>query len=1205
MWTPRRLLVLFVAVAAFAGAFVAYLQTTVGRVDGLPQLPAEYLTPADAAAPIEPQPPSPTQQQLVRAFGANSPEVGDGLQYKFKFEERDKGLVFATGQPEFGREASPLVRVSPCSVGLFADAGKRVKHPAGEVEEISTFHADECLMQFDRPVTGPQDISKANLVGMELVSKPDLPTADPRRGRIWVTSNQRSADPNERLLFRTPGPLFYQSADAKPQAADAPQVWTAAPTDIIDCRNLPRPLPPGTDALPLLNGDALRGRGVVADMVNGLSLPPPTMTATGMKIYLRPKTDGPDKRNNTGYGGVRLIQLDEGVQINLWTDGGGGMPGSTAPPAAAKPNLALAAPLAGGLADGVAAARKLADKSLLVIETSGPFRYDFERGNARFDTAPGADPARPNNVTVTRIGATGKLDDLVCKQLLVDFFGGPDKDKQAGEGMAIKELTATSEHVFLSLAAEGFSAQGTYLNYKNTPAARTTVTVLRGAPVVAKKEQNKLEGGSADTPAEIVMTATDPPPPQPGQKPGEKSSLTEVRGPGRMSLFDAASNDTTLTATWKKSLVQQKDTVGTQVQDLLKFEGGGEFRDTKADFTLTADRLWLWLAPGDKAEKKADGSPNALPQRLLAVRDVVSRSPELEVGMAGQPPVDQLTVWFRDGPMPVGPAVAPLIPTPQPTPAAVAVNTSPATKPDAGTPPPALAAKPAEKKQPILLSARAVETWVLRYPLPADPAKKGTPPGLKYEMERARCDDRVVVHQEPADPATTPRGLDVTGQTLNLTQGRAGSVMVVTGTPLTKAEVHFETTTIIGPHVTIDQPNNAVAVDGPGLLRMPSTTDLGGGDRPADRPTELEVTWSKDMRFEGANAHSEFRGAVKAVQTPDRGNFRPKGAVVPRPVGFRPGLLPVATQTPATPADDPTWSRTAVFCHQMDVDFDRPVYFSQMRRQADDKDKKEAAKLRRAMCVPKPDDELGATPGPLDRTVVYLEETLDRKTRKLTRAQRIECKALEMINDDARREQQFRASGEGELRILQAGSSDSGFVAVQPSGGAKPAPGETMKLTWVKFATRMDGLDQAKLFQSATFPDGARVWQTPTDDLNLVFEPSSPPPGTVSVICDAKLEVSSQKLKPGDPADQRMTATGSAEAESDDYRGAAPTIRFQRETVVFDGDEARQAALERRQRGVGGKTIDYTRGKQVVYNTKTKMVTGDKITTGSFTPGGK
>jgi hypothetical protein len=211
-----------------------------------------------------------------------------------------------------------------------------------------------------------------------------------------------------------------------------------------------------------------------------------------------------------------------------------------------------------------------------------------------------------------------------------------------------------------------------------------------------------------------------------------------------------------------------------------------------------------------------------------------------------------------------------------------------------------------------------------------------------------------------------------------------------------------------------------------------------------------------------------------------------------------------------------------------------------------------------------------------------------------------------MLNDDARREQQVRASGEGELRILQLGSKDSGFAGVGPDTAAKPtAEGEEMKLTWVKFATRMDGLDQAKLFQSAVFPDGARVWQTPTDNLDLQFEPSNPPPGTVTVICDRKLEVTSQRLKPGDPADQRMTAEGSAEATSDDYRGAAPTIRFLRDTVVFTGDRVRQAQFVKRQVGATGNRQDHQSGRELVYHTKTKQLDIKDGTTGAFTPGGK
>jgi hypothetical protein len=1182
MWTPRRLLLLFVAAGLAAGAFYGYSVSTLGRIDGLPQLPAEYAVPAtDATLPPPSQEVSPTTQQLIRAFGERAAEVTDPLAYKFKFEDREKGLVFAAGQPQFA-ERSKFVVVSPFSVGFFAAPKPKAQMAPGEVQEITTFHADRCRLEFDREVASPQDIlgsgqqkgGGAKMVGMELLSDPDLPTIDRLRGRIWVTNNQRSADPNERLLFRTPGPLFYQNPDAGKAAPDAPQVWTAAGVEVIDCRNLPRPLPPDTDALPVVPGDALRVRGVVADMATGGSLPPPTMTATGMKVYLKQKAAGDaDRRNTSGYSGVRLVELLEGVQVNLWSDGNAGLPG-TGPPGAAKP--ANPSPLAGGAADGAEFLRKLAAKSLLVIETTGAFRYDFAGAVAKFDVATTADPNRPNAVTVTRLGAGDRSDVLACEHLEVRFFGGNDKGGRP-EGMSVKGLTATGPHVYISVEAEGFTAQGTRLDYRTDPAARTTVTALLGSPVVAKKDRNKLEGGSADRPTELVLTTIDPPPPPPGQPAGPKKSLVEVRGPGRMSLFDAATNDTTLSATWKTSLAQQKDAVGTVEQDLLKFEGDAKFEDRnrKSEFELTADSLWLWLAA---AERKPGGPANPLPQRLLARQNVRSKSADLEIGMAGQPPVDLLTVWFRDGaaPPPPAKAVQPLIPAPTPATASPppAVAAAPAS-PAAGPPPP-------PPKQPVVVSARAVESWVMRYP--EGKSKPGEPAAVKYELERTRCDDRVVVHQEPADPTKAPRGLDIVGQTLNLVQTRAGSVMTVTGTPLRRAEVHFETTSITGPTVKIDQVNNGVEVAGGGTLRMPSREDAGGLTA-ADRASELEVTWAREMRFEGANARAEFVGAVKAVQTPDRGSFRPKVAVPPPP-----GRLP-----PPPPSSEPTWTRTAVFCHQLDVGFDRPIYFTQARRT--DGPKRESAKLSRAVCTPRPDDE--ASTDYQDRIVIYLEETLDRRTRKLTKAQRVECKELELQNDDPRREQRVFARGEGEVRILQAGAKDG---AIQP--GRPAADGEEMKLTFVRFATRMTGVDKGKLFQSATFDDGARVWQVPTDDLNLAVDPANTPAGTVSISSEEKLEVTSERPQPGAAADQRLVATGSAEAFSDDYRGAAPVIRFIRDTVVFDGTDAVPASFSQLRTGPN-QPGNQTRGKRLIYHRTERRLDVSGGTTGSFAPGGR
>ena len=180
-------------------------------------------------------------------------------------------------------------------------------------------------------------------------------------------------------------------------------------------------------------------------------------------------------------------------------------------------------------------------------------------------------------------------------------------------------------------------------------------------------------------------------------------------------MFDAATNDTTLTASWGKSLAHEKEKVGDVEQDLLKFEGGGTFEDRKGAMTLSGDRLWLWLAPGEGksgptpvAAAAAPGGDlsKSLPQRLLAVGRVRSQSPELVIHNT-----DQLNVWFRDVPPP----------PPEPQPAAVAkVDPKPAGMPTAEPPlagtTPAKKPEPEKAKPPVHLSARVIESWVVRYP---------------------------------------------------------------------------------------------------------------------------------------------------------------------------------------------------------------------------------------------------------------------------------------------------------------------------------------------------------------------------------------------------------------------------------------------------------------------------------------------------------
>ena len=133
-----------------------------------------------------------------------------------------QGQLIACGQPAFasGSEPSRFVEVSPFSLAF---VGK--PRGPGEVllpderEEISTVHADKAILEFDRPVASVQDMrEKCKMVAMQMLSTPDVPSTDARRGKVWVTNNQKSADPGQFLVFNTVGPVNYRSPDDGPAA---------------------------------------------------------------------------------------------------------------------------------------------------------------------------------------------------------------------------------------------------------------------------------------------------------------------------------------------------------------------------------------------------------------------------------------------------------------------------------------------------------------------------------------------------------------------------------------------------------------------------------------------------------------------------------------------------------------------------------------------------------------------------------------------------------------------------------------------------------------------------------------------------------------------------------------------------------------------------------------------------------------------------
>src|SRR5262249_22153964 len=145
----------------------------------------------------------------------------------------------------------------------------------GEVTEISTFHADKAVLEFDRVIQSATEMNNAKLVRLELHSDPEhaLPDRLGRKGMVHITNNQRRADPNRTLVLKPVGRVSSR-APKYPTGPDllGPDVLTDAPVEIVDRSTLPRP--PGTAATVAPGAaDVFRSPVAVAEVLGGQRLP--------------------------------------------------------------------------------------------------------------------------------------------------------------------------------------------------------------------------------------------------------------------------------------------------------------------------------------------------------------------------------------------------------------------------------------------------------------------------------------------------------------------------------------------------------------------------------------------------------------------------------------------------------------------------------------------------------------------------------------------------------------------------------------------------------------------------------------------------------------------------------------------------------------------------------------------------------------------
>ncbi|QJW93332.1 hypothetical protein [Frigoriglobus tundricola] len=510
--------------------------------------------------------------------------------------------------------------------------------------------------------------------------------------------------------------------------------------------------------------------------------------------------------------------------------------------------------------------------------------------------------------------------------------------------------------------------------------------------------------------------------------------------------------------------------------------------------------------------------------------------------------------------------------------------------------------------------AKTIDTWVTRTPVPPEPLKPGDKapgkpgeppaPGVKYQLDRAHCEDdtEVVVHQDPTDP-TKPRGVDILGRVLIIDGSPFGNVMRVFGWPVAPGkidarpgEVHREDMSLLGPEVVLDQVHNASSVRGRGALKMPANSDLSGGE--LAQPQEIVVHWRDSMKFEGAKRSAQFEGKVFAKQ-------------------------------------GESW----ILCHQMNVLFDRPVYFNQMQKKpepgakppapkgagdpkgrADPKgaNPDENPKIETVSCYPAPAD---STEDREDWIVRFKQVEFDTtgrviKTQQL-RAQEFQVDAQARDATGGQPYQRMKAFGPGELRIWQLGDKDSTGPgaegkkdpAPKSAGGpakapapprTKPAEGEDqeLKLTVVKFNGRMTAIDKGKVFQKATFEDTVDAVNFPSDRDDVDMANFRPPLRTVWLKCSKELIVWTHK-KDAAPPVQRMDAFGNAYFRSDEHEGLGETINHDGKKMILTGSKGLPAQITNRFNS-GSQEI----GEQIIYDKSTGDIKVNRSFGSQFNGGG-
>ena len=1120
MWTPKRILMLAGGFVLFFLVYVLYAATSLGRINTLPPLPDQYRpNPGSQPAIVGPRKTSPMEEKMRQAFGIGCRE----LAWAVRLELNSKSMVMAAESFEIAKDGR--VRLEPLSVALF---GK--KKNDGRGVEINVLHCNVAYIKFDRPVSSLSEISGRKVEEAELT------------GNIRIVNNRRTLPRDDDLVVMIgTGPLYYDEKNHS--------IWTHDAIHLIDGQTTPP--------------SDIRGTGMEMELAT--SAPPPK---PGAPLAHKPK--------NESISGVKRVVLKSDVNMHLYV---AGQPGS---PASDKER----APAGSAAKDAKPAGQQAAETSHINIRTPGPFQYDLLKDHdlAQFDlpAGQGLPSHSPQFVTVDRIHPRLEThDQLQCEHLELRIHrrentapppGGAAAPPQqpAEQGLEIETAHATGKEVVITSDSEKLYAHGDDFFYH----AAKKLTILKGTPHMEADKDDSLNH-ALELQIQYVL-----PPAQAG-KPVKAYQHVIAKGPGSIHLPNKTTGKKTVHAYWNDQLTSTRD----GHHDLLILTGSARFIHEENQQSMQGETLKVWLLPeenkveqaassadarrapppGEKPQAASNTGQSRRPHHLEALGNVVAHSRELNVH-----DTSRLVVWFKDVPaLPGNPGA--------PAPSAGAANDKTPGQPPQGKPPeaplaaggapaPASSAPPGpgpdgpapsqpqppvkpgtptaqmpglpganspansksanDQARPIDLTAKSVEAWVLRA-------------GEKSVLDKLWTEGAVHVRQDPAKPEE--KGVNIEGETLQMTCRPEGNFLVVTGGDADLAQLLMDKIFILGPEVNIDQATNKAWVYGNGAMRMESNSTLEG--KPLGRTVPLTVHWNKDMLFNGE--YAEFRGGIQAVQ-----------------------------------------ENAHMACQRLQVFFDRPISLKEGARSD------QPAKVRNLVG----DQEVRVEDSKILQGRMEKYQLLEGSVITMDTVPRDDVPPKPEKNNDAN---EVRLSGPGCVRLMQRGAKDMTASPTRPGDGqpaaAPEAQGEEeMKLTYVRFVTRMDASSKTN---TANFWDDVRVLNFPCDDpyreidLDAMLA-SELPPRALYMRCK-RLKVLNREDH-GKTA-QEMEAHGRVEVQAREFWAKADHVFYNeaKDQVIFKADGNNVATLAK---VVGkGENPQMLQGKVIIYSRSTGKASADSV----------